>query len=128
MDKGAGLQALLRLAGHATMDTIAVGDSEPDLPMFSVATRSFAPSHVSGRNVARLLGCRITGRSYQRGLLCAARSIVHPDGRRCARCRPCREPAGDTLVWELLQTADRSPAESLLRALMDPMALGAFAR
>jgi len=126
VDKGKGLLALLALAGVEGVETIAVGDSEPDLAMFRVATRSFAPRHISGRSVARLLGCQITGRSYQRGLLSAARAIVHPDGGRCPRCTPSRPPAGDALVWEMLQAADRSPAESLVRALADPMAIRAF--
>jgi hydroxymethylpyrimidine pyrophosphatase-like HAD family hydrolase len=128
IDKGQGLLALLRLAEREGIETIAIGDSEPDLAMFRVAGRSYAPGHMSGRSVARMLGCEIARRSYQPGLLSAVRSIVHPEGGRCARCRACRRPEGDGLFWELLKTADRRPIESLLRALVDPMSLRAFVR
>jgi haloacid dehalogenase-like hydrolase len=125
VDKGQGLLALLRLAGHEDLDTIAIGDSEPDLAMFRVAGRSFAPAHISGRNIARLLGCQIAGRSYQPGLLAAARAIVHADGKTCPRCRGC-VPKAEGLVWELLKAADRRPLASLLRAVADPLSREAF--
>ena len=128
VDKGEGLLALLRLAGHEDLDTVAIGDSEPDLPMFRVARRSFAPSQMSGRGPARSLGCHVTDRPFQPGLLRAVRGIVHPDGGRCARCRPCPAPPAEGLLWELMKTADRRPLVSLLRALADPRSLQAFAR
>jgi hydroxymethylpyrimidine pyrophosphatase-like HAD family hydrolase len=126
VDKGKGLQAMLELVGRAELETIAIGDSEPDLAMFCVAGRSFAPAHIGGRSVARLLGCRIANRSYQPGLLGAVRSIIHPNGGRCARCRPHESPAARGLLWDLLNTADRRPMSSLLRAMADPIALEAF--
>ena len=128
VDKGEGLLALLRLAGQEDLDTVAIGDSEPDLPMFRVARRSFAPSQMSGRGPARSLGCHVTDRPFQPGLLRAVRGIVHPDGGRCARCRPCPAPPAEGLLWELMKTADRRPLVSLLRALADPRSLQAFAR
>ena len=128
VDKGKGLLALLELAGRKDMETVAIGDSEPDLAMFSVAGRSFAPSHISGRSVARLLGCRIADRSYQPGLLSAVRWIVHPEGGRCPRCRAGRRRPADGLLWKLFNAADRRPAGALLRALADPLALQAFVR
>ena len=89
-DKGQGLLALLELAGAKDLDTVAIGDSEPDLPMFRVARRSFAPRHISGRDIAQQLGCRIAARSYQPGLLSAVRSVVHPrgDAARAANAEP----------------------------------------
>lgn len=130
VDKGSGLLALLALAGQSGIETIAIGDSEPDLAMFRVAHRSFAPWHISGRGVASLLGCRIAGRSYQPGLLRIVRSIVHPDGGRCDHCRSADppRPRGNGLFWELLRAADRTLPALLLRALLDPMALKAFAK
>ncbi len=125
-DKGKGLLALLELAGGEGLETIAIGDSEPDLPMFRVVGRSFAPSHMSGRGIARLLGCKIAPRSYQRGLLSAARSIVHSGGGACPRCAGDRRPAG--LWWELLEAADHHPLALLVRAIADPRALEAFRR
>jgi hypothetical protein len=126
IDKGKGLLALLRLVERRDLETIAIGDSEPDLAMFQVATRSWAPSHMSKRSIAQLLGCRISPRSYQPGLLHAVRLIVHSDGRGCARCPRGETTAAEGFLWELLKAADRRPMASLLRALLDPMALRAF--
>jgi hypothetical protein len=128
VDKGKGLRALLRLVERPDLETIAIGDSEPDLAMFQAASRSWAPSHISGRPIAQLLGCRIAPRSYQSGLLHAVRFIVHPDGSGCARCRNCETTAAEGLLWDLLKAADRRPMASLLRALLDPMALRAFVK
>jgi hydroxymethylpyrimidine pyrophosphatase-like HAD family hydrolase len=129
VDKGKGLLALLALAGVEQTETIAVGDSEADLAMFRVASRSFAPRHISAKATARLLGCRITDRIYQPGLLSAVRSIVHPGGEdRCPRCEDGGGPAAEGLFWELLKEADRRPLYSLARTLADPMSLQAFLR
>jgi hydroxymethylpyrimidine pyrophosphatase-like HAD family hydrolase len=129
-DKGKGLLALLEMVGHPGIETIAIGDSEPDLAMFRVATRSFAPSHISPRSVARLLGCRIADRSYQSGLLRSVHSILHPDGGRCDRCRSGDRlrPREADLFWELLEVADRGWLRLLLEALVDPMAFRSVAR
>jgi hypothetical protein len=110
------------------LETIAIGDSEPDLAMFQVASRSWAPSQISPRPVAQALGCRVAPRSYQPGLLHAVRSILHPDGRGCARCRNCETSAAEGLIWDLLKAADRKPLASLLEALLDPMSLKAFVK
>jgi hydroxymethylpyrimidine pyrophosphatase-like HAD family hydrolase len=128
IDKGNGLLALLQLAGVEGIGTIAIGDSEPDLAMFRVASRSFAPSHISGRAIARLLGCHIVAGCYQPGLRSAVASIVHPDGGRCDACASAVAPNAEGLLWELLQAADRRPMVSLMHALLDPMARQAFAR
>ena len=45
-DKGTGLHGLLEFMGGAECTTVAIGDSESDLPMFAVATRSFAPAQI----------------------------------------------------------------------------------
>jgi hydroxymethylpyrimidine pyrophosphatase-like HAD family hydrolase len=130
VDKGTGMLALLALAGQPEIETIAIGDSQADLAMFRVASRSFAPSHISGRAVARLLGCRIVDRSYQPGLLRIVQSIVHPEGGRCNRCQAADRawPEDKGLFWELLEAADRTRLHLLLRAMLDPMALLAFAK
>jgi hypothetical protein len=123
VDKGSGLIALLDLAGLPDAETIAVGDSEPDLPMFRAARRSFAPANMAGRSLARSLGCRIARRAYQRGLLEIVRSVIHPDGRHCPRCRLEARPAdGDDLFLDMLRAADRPRWAGLLRALIDPRA------
>jgi hypothetical protein len=128
VDKGKGMLAMLALAGVASAETIAIGDSEADIPMFQAATRSFAPAHVSSRGVASALGCRIAPSSYQRGLLWAARAIVHPDGGKACRACEGRRPRPRDLFSQLLEAADRPPLVSLLRAAGDPRNLGAFRR
>ena len=42
LDKGTGLSALRDWVMGPDAETIAIGDSEADLPMFRAATRSFA--------------------------------------------------------------------------------------
>jgi len=130
VDKGQGLVALLALAGQCDLETIAIGDSEADLAMFRVATRSFAPAQIPCRAVARALGCRIAGRAFQGGLLESVRALLHPGGGRCARCRAGDRVGpgeADPLFWELLEAADRGRPRRLLQALLDPMCLQAFA-
>ena len=110
------------------METVAIGDSEPDLAMFEVAARSCAPRHIAGRRVAQLLGCRIARRSYQPGLLEAVRFTLHPDGRACRSCGAGASPQAEGLIWDLLRTADRAPLATFVRTLLDPMAWATFAR
>jgi hypoxanthine phosphoribosyltransferase len=127
-DKGRGLVALAAMAGVASAETIAIGDSEPDLPMFQAAGRSYAPGHISCRRAAQLLGCRVASRGYQPGLLEIVRSIVHPDGGMCERCRAAvglLESRSDGFV-KYLKIADRSPRRLLLSALTDFKSLEAF--
>jgi len=130
VDKGTGLSALRDwvLGPHA--ETIAVGDSEADLPMFRAATRCFAPAQISCARQARLLGCQIARQPYQRGLLDIARSLAHPDGRRCERCVEGATTSlrGGGLFPELLQAADQTRAASLMRALVDPAAFRILVR
>jgi hypothetical protein len=127
-DKGLGLTALLEMVGKPQLTAIAVGDSEPDLPMFRAATRCFAPSQIGCPQSARLLGCHISSHPYQQGLLRIARRIVHPDGGTCPACRAAVTALHQhkSYLLELLRIADRSPVELFLRALIDPMFLRAF--
>jgi hydroxymethylpyrimidine pyrophosphatase-like HAD family hydrolase len=128
VDKGTGLSTLLESIGQPDLETVAIGDTLPDLPMFRVADRSFAPAQINCRAAARSLGCRIAKRSYQHGLLEIACFLVHPDGRRCPRCRDVENswPRGKDLIVELLEVADRKRLALLLNALLDRMALQSF--
>jgi hypothetical protein len=113
--------------GLANGDIIAIGEAEPDLAMFRVARRSFAPRQMGCPGSARMLGCQIARRPFQAGLLSIVRELVHPGGGRCRRCKPCEHPwpRGD-LFLDLLATADGGRRALLLRALLDPQALQVF--
>jgi hydroxymethylpyrimidine pyrophosphatase-like HAD family hydrolase/hypoxanthine phosphoribosyltransferase len=127
-DKGKGLLALLSLTGIAPAQVTAVGDSEPDLAMFRVAGRSFAPGNVSCRKEAELLGCHIANSGYQPGLLEIARAVVHPGGGSCDQCRAMESTWQNStrLVFSLLQAADERPLPLLLRHFLDPSLLRVF--
>jgi hypothetical protein len=117
-DKGSGLAAL-RDWVLPDAETIAVGDQEPDLAMFRVATRSFAPANIGCARQAQILGCRIARRGRQRGLLEIARALAHPDGTRCPRCAEATTAArGPDLFMDVLRAADRSWAANLMGALI----------
>lgn len=118
-DKGVGLLALLDFVGLPKTDVAAIGDSEPDLAMFRVANRSFAPGNVTCRKEAELLGCSIARSSYQPGLLEIAKRIAHPDGSTCDRCKDIDRnwPKEKNLFISLIEAADQKPLFLLLRNL-----------
>ena len=119
-DKGSGLLALRDQVLGPLAETIAVGDSEPDLAMFRVASRSFAPANISCAPQARLLGCRIVGQPRQRGLLEIARLLTPADGKAAVQRAQAGAGAagGDALFLDLLRAADRSWAANLGRAVL----------
>lgn len=127
-DKGKGMIALHNLVGRPNENTIAIGDSEPDLPMFRVAARSYAPGHISCKQAARALGCKFGHGTYQTGLLDIARRIVHSDGKRCSKCSACdalMSNSSDIFV-EMLKVADCGKISSLVKSVFSPWALAAF--
>jgi hydroxymethylpyrimidine pyrophosphatase-like HAD family hydrolase len=126
-DKGTGLTALRDRVLGPDAETIAIGDTEADLPMFRAATRSFAPAQISCRRQARLLGCAVSRYRYQRGLLDIVRTLVD--------CRPGGDPIesanesdGETLFLDLLRAADHLNARALVRALFDRATFRIFVR
>jgi hypothetical protein len=128
VDKGTGLKALLGCAGRPDLETIVIGDSEPDFSMFRVGSRSFAPAHIGQRKVARALGCQIARQASQLGLLEIVSSLVHPDGSSCQQCPSSKLDhwPHDDLFVDLLNVADRNPLVSMLRAVFHSKALHAF--
>jgi hypothetical protein len=128
VDKGVGLAALLTHAGHPRIETMAIGDSEPDIPMFHAAQRSFAPAQISCASLARLAGCQIARRSNQTGLLEIVRSLIHPRGGTCPKCQlPAPSLLGrDELFMRLLEAADGRRRFSLVRAMLDPRSYRVF--
>ena len=129
-DKGTGLLSLKDLAGCPDADTHAVGDSDPDIPMFAVSQHSYAPANISrARPVAKALGCMITEGRYQVGLLQIAQKIVHPDGEKCEHCAPSAKGLGlgnSDLFLQLLEVADQGRVSRLIGALLDPLSYRAF--
>jgi hydroxymethylpyrimidine pyrophosphatase-like HAD family hydrolase len=120
-DKGTGLLALRDWVLGADAETVAVGDSATDLPMFRVATRSFAPAQIGCAREARLLGCLICERPYQRGLLEIARMLVHSDGRSATRRgrSDMSSQRRNGPFMDALRAADRRSITNLLTALLD---------
>lgn len=118
VDKGTGLAALLASTSHAG-DTVAVGDSETDLPMFAIARRSFAPAHIDCARLARAVGCEIARAPFQRGLLEIARRLV---GSHDAALPAAR----DDIFWSLLEAADRPRTANLWHALREQAAYRIF--
>jgi hypothetical protein len=118
-DKGSGLVALRDWVLGAEAETVAVGDQQPDLTAFRVATRSFAPANIGCAREARLLGCRIARRSHQQGLLEIACTIVAANGRdHRVDSKPLMPPvARDDAFAQALRAADRGWAANLLDAL-----------
>jgi hydroxymethylpyrimidine pyrophosphatase-like HAD family hydrolase len=130
VNKGTGLTALLDWVGIEPTQTLAVGDSEPDLAMFRVAHRCFAPAHISCGRLARFLGCEIAPQPYQRGLLHIVRSLVAPRGGRRQGPLP-RWPLwqpGEDLFLDLLTVADEPRSTRFRRALFHPAAFSVFRR
>ncbi len=129
-DTGTGLTALRDRALGCEAQTIAVGDSKPDLAMFRVATRSFAPSNISCANQAQQLGCVIVNRPFQCGLLDIARMVIgsdDPEVPTMTGAAVALPPVND-LFFDLLQEADRSPFAKLMAAMADPQAYRIFLR
>lgn len=129
-DKGTGLVALRNWVLAKDAETIAVGDGEPDLAMFRVATRSFAPANVGPRRQARFLGCQISSYHDQQGLCDIVRKIIHSDGGRCPRCDydegNLRENA-DVFI-SILQSADQKWSTNLRKAVLNSSAFKFFIR
>lgn len=128
VDKGTGLAALRDWVLSADAETIAVGDGEPDLAMFRVATRAFAPANVACGRQARLLGCQIVPYADQRGLLEITRMIVHPKGGNCRQCRDLSPGLADELFLSVLRAADGNHAAQLAKALLHPTSYGLLIR
>ena len=128
IDKGTGLLSLLDFVGLKQAETIAIGDSEPDLAMFRTAKTAFAPGNVTCRKEAQLLGCTIASASYQPGLLEIARRIVHPNGETCDRCSNVDAlwPKDTDLFVSLLEVADEKPGSLLVKNLRPQSFLAPF--
>lgn len=126
--KGTGLRAFVDWVGNPAVFTAAVGDSETDLSMFREVEQSYAPSHIWCKREAMRLGCRIAREPYQSGLLSIARTLSHPEGGDCERCRMAQVSwkKGTDLFLDSLEVADQEPLRRWLSILFDPTMLRAF--
>jgi hydroxymethylpyrimidine pyrophosphatase-like HAD family hydrolase len=129
-DKGTGLVAIRDWALAEDAETIAVGNSEPDLAMFRIATRCFAPANVGPRRQAQLLGCQLASHHFQQGLLEIVRKIVRVDHGQCEQCSHGESfPRDDgDLFLAVLKAADQSRMANLRRAMSEPAAFRIFVR
>jgi hydroxymethylpyrimidine pyrophosphatase-like HAD family hydrolase len=129
VDKGTGLTALRDRVLGPDAETVAIGDTESDLPMFRSAARSFAPAQIRCKREARLLGCTISRYSYQRGLLDIVGALVDrkADGRD-GRIEPADQSDGERLFLDLLRVADRLQARALVGALFNRATFRIFIR
>ncbi len=130
VDKGTGLVALRDWVLGRDSETIAVGDSEPDLAMFRQATRSFAPANIGCRRQARLLGCQIVSNHDQQGLLEIVRKVVQLYGDQCEQCSEgnVRPNVSGDLFLSVLDAADQRWTINLIKAILHPTALKMFLR
>lgn len=130
VDKGTGLAVLRDWILAKDAETIAVGDGEPDLAMFRVATHSFAPANVGPKGQTRLFSCQVASHHHQQGLLEIVRKIIHSDGRDCEQCSQARRfpRDDDDLFLSVLRAADRRWTANLRRAMLDPTAFRFFIR
>jgi hypothetical protein len=130
VDKGTGLAALRAWVLAKDAETIPVGDDEPDLAMFRVATRSFAPANIGPRRQARLLGCQIASCRDQRGPLEIVGKIIRADNGNCERCSQGEGfPRDDSdLFRSVLRAADQRTQICAGRCYTQPLLDTFFAR
>jgi hydroxymethylpyrimidine pyrophosphatase-like HAD family hydrolase len=129
VDKGTGLIALRDRVLGPDAETIAIGDTEADLPMFRSATRSFAPAQIRCKREARLLGCTISRYSYQRGLLDSVCALVdRKTDEHDGRIEQADQSDGERLFLDLLRAADRLQVRALVGALFNRATFRIFVR
>ena len=127
VDKGRGLKSLLRLAGTPELEITAVGDSEPDLPLFAISKQSFSPAHIGCGQIAALVGAQIARAPYQRGLLEIVTGLTRGLPRRADySAGPIQASLHDQTLLRMLAVSDRRWPVLLLQALLNPRTFRAF--
>ena len=109
IDKGTGLRALIELLAPEIAEeerplALAVGDTEPDLPMLALAKRAWAPSNA--RPALRAAGVRVARHRFQAGLADAVADLIGHRPGDCAVCSAPPVPAGERLLWLALAAQD----------------------
>jgi len=105
MDKGVGLRKLLHQLTPPTDLALAVGDSESDLPMLSLAKQAFAPANAD--RAVRAAGIQITAGAYQLGFVEAVRSLLGHSPGACSACRSPEVSDRTRLLLTVLSAQDR---------------------
>ncbi len=128
IDKGTGMMALLELLDCNTCNTIAIGDTEPDLSMFRVANRSYAPSHTNVLNAAIQMECHVANKPFQLGLLEIAHHIIQTDG---GKVRLGEKPnyklkKHNKILFDMIADVEKSRPRRLLEAIFNKNLFEAF--
>ena len=92
-DKGSGLRAAIEALQARHAPIVAIGDAENDLPMFAIATHSFAVANAD--EAVRRAGIRLTTRSFGDGVAEALASVFDVAGRDQTSPLAARLPLGD---------------------------------
>jgi hydroxymethylpyrimidine pyrophosphatase-like HAD family hydrolase len=120
--KGPALQIVKKRLGISTERVAAVGDNDQDVEMLRIAELAYAPANASKsvRDLAAAGHCILTKRPEQRGLLEAARKVIHQDGRKCEKCdvELVRAKGFGEVMQTLLEVCERTKLEQLM-ALLD---------
>ena len=128
IDKGKGMLAFLQLFDYGSCKTIAIGDTEPDLAMFTVANRSFAPSHTNVRNAAIQLGCHVANKPFQSGLLEIAHHIIKTDGGKNSLIKKpnFKQNEHNKILFDIISEVETSKPRRLLNAICNKYLFKAF--
>ncbi|WP_111307977.1 HAD hydrolase family protein [Confluentibacter sediminis] len=128
IDKGTGMMALLQFLNCSTCNTIAIGDTEPDLSMFRVANHSYAPSHTNVRNAAIQIGCHVVDKPFQLGLLEIVRHIIQTNGgkTRLDEKPSFKQKEHNKILFDMLSDVEKSKPRRLLEAIFNENLFGAF--
>jgi len=112
IDKADGMAALLELvapelAGRDHPLALAVGDTEPDLPVMKLAERRWAPANA--RPALRAAGVRVARSRFQAGLAEAVADLIGHRPGSCSECRLPALPRDDRLLLQVLGAQDAGP-------------------
>ncbi len=120
IDKGSGLRCLLEeLNGRSPAKSgrlaFAVGDTMSDLPMFSLASKSYIPGHGDQRIVRQ--GVQRMAKPYQSGLAQAAEAILGHKPGTCPVCNWSAQSRQRELFLGLLSAQEGGTWGILTQAL-----------
>lgn len=120
INKGTGLRALAHDLGVADAERpfdFAIGDDWPDVPMFELAKRAFAPANVPNalrRELEGSLSLQVVDGRHGRGLLQAVTAFLGHEPRGCRTCAVPHVSSRTKLVTIPLAASD-GPRRARLR-------------